>query len=68
MSETHKTIRLALALTLASIARVCASASRVCERASRVCAVRACMIRVRTRARVPVYMHATHPCIGRRES
>ena len=53
MNETHETIRYACAFALATIARVC-------ERVSCACAVHACMMRIRTQARVPVYMHATH--------
>ena len=60
MSETHETIRYACAFTLAKIARMCACVSRVCMRVSCACAVHACMMRIRTQARVPVYMHATH--------
>jgi hypothetical protein len=60
MSETHETIRLVSVFTLATIARVCAGIARVCERVSCACAVQACMMRIRTQARVPVYMHATH--------
>ena len=60
MNETHETIRYACTFTLTTIARVCAWASRVCERVSCACAVHACMMRIRTQTRVPVYMHATH--------
>lgn len=60
MVETHETIRYVCAVTLASIARMCARASRICMRVSCACAVHACMMRIRTQARVPVYMHATH--------
>lgn len=59
MNETHETIRYACAFTLATIARVCACASRVCKRVSCACAVHACMMRIRTQARVPVPAYTT---------